>query len=98
MGKAKNLIWDEIEYDEEGPPILPLPTETEPVRTVPTQQDLSDAAQASFDAFEVFYADREAGRDTTESHAAYMSAIKLTCDLWFLKNQADLKGAPICSV
>lgn len=71
---------------------------TSPVTAVPTREEIKAAHQASHEAFERFYADREAGRDTTESHAQYMSAIKLTCDLWFLKNQADMKGAPICSI
>lgn len=103
MGKVKNLIWGEIEYDTEE--AIQLHPETTPswfreddITPVPTREEIDAAHQASHEAFERFYADREAGRDTTESHAQYMSAIKLTCDLWFLKNQADLKGAPICSI
>ena len=94
--KVKNLYWDEITsetYEETTPAWF-----REEVTPVPTRADISAAHQASHEAFERFYADREAGRDTTDSHAAYMSAIKLTCDLWFRKNQADLKGAPICSI
>ncbi len=95
--KVKNLYWDEITsetYDETTPSWF----REDDITPVPTREEIDAAHQASHEAFERFYADRKAGRDTTESHAEYMSAIKLTCDLWFLKNQADMKGAPICSI
>lgn len=91
MGKVKNLIWDEIEHDTEC--IM-----TPPVTAVPTQQDLSDAAQASYDAFEVFWSEQQAGQDTTESHAAYMGAIERHAELRFQRNQALLKEAGVCSI
>jgi hypothetical protein len=41
MGKVKNLIWDEIEYDQEEP-ITPL-EEKEAVQVVPTWSEVQEA-------------------------------------------------------
>lgn len=47
----------------------------EPVKAVPTRDDLSAAAQASYDAFEAYHRAYHAGEDVTELWAEYMSAI-----------------------
>ena len=47
----------------------------DPVKPVPTLDDLSAAAQASYDAFEAYHRAYHAGEDVTELWAEYMSAI-----------------------
>jgi len=45
------------------------------VKPVPTLDDLSAAAQASYDAFEAYHRAYHAGEDVTELWAEYMAAI-----------------------
>ena len=82
MGKVKNLIWDEIELQNDQPP----------VRAIPTQGDIKAAAAARYEAFERFDADRKAKRDTTESHAAYRFAINHEADVNCQRFHAILMG------
>lgn len=69
---------------------------SDPVQAVPTLDDLKAAVAETYEAFERFNADREAGRDTTESHASYMCAIERQCDLNNQRFVAALKEAPVC--
>jgi len=91
--KVKNLYWDEIELFEETTPSW---FREEAVTAVPSLEDLQAAVAATFDAFEAYDADKKASRDTTESHAAYMSAIEHQCDLSNRRFVAALQEAPIC--
>ena len=77
MGKVKNLIWDEIEIQNDQPP----------VRAIPTQSDLEAAHTASYEAFERFDADPSA-----ENREAYMWAINRAADLRCQRFHAILMG------
>jgi hypothetical protein len=73
--KVKNLYWDEITsetYDETTPTWF----REEAVSAVPTLEDLSAAAQASYDAFEAYHEAYKAGQDVTDAspEAAFESA------------------------
>tara|TARA_R100001086_G_scaffold243404_1_gene172169 strand:+ start:429 stop:647 length:219 start_codon:yes stop_codon:yes gene_type:complete len=71
---------------------------TPPVTAVPTQQDLSDAAQASYDAFEAYHAAYKAGEDVTDLWATYMAAIDHAADVSNQRFVAKLKEAGVCPI
>ena len=70
----------------------------DPVRAVPTHEELSAAAQASYDAFEAYHAAYKAGQDVTDLWAEYMAAIDHAADVSNQRFVAKLKEAGICSL
>lgn len=82
MGKVKNLIWDEIEFDQE-----------EPVQPIPTWEDIKQAINESYEAHERWHADQ-----TPENWCIYMTAIERASSLNADHFHATLMEAEIVSI
>ncbi len=95
MGKVKNLIWDEIEFDQEEP-IQPIPSleDKEAVQVVPSEEQIRAAHLEKLDAW-LAYVMAETP-DQEDRWADYLGAIEHHANLTFQRDQANLSEAVIC--
>lgn len=81
-------------------PIIPLHEETAPrwlqdspaVRAVPTLDDLRAARDEQYEAFQLYWTERNEGKDFTESRLVYFAAMERFADLSTQRFMARMKG------